>query len=113
MAFPLAVIERSTREALFTELLAVMEREGVEVVVVGLPVEPGGGEGLTARQARNFAASLGRRVAVPIVFADESHSSTLAEAQLREAGLRGPRLKKALDAQAAAVILEGHLQRNG
>ena len=111
MSFPLCMVERTTRERLFAELLEVIEREGVERIVIGLPVTPDGVDSLTARQAKNFAASLGRRTAVPIDFADESYSSAAAEAQLREAGLRGDKLKRALDAQAAVQILNGYLGR--
>ncbi len=111
MSFPLGTLERTTRERLFAELLEVIEREGVERIVIGLPVTPDGEDSLTARQARNFAASLGRRTEVPIVFADESYSSAAAEAQLREAGLCGAKLKRALDAQAAALILTDYLGR--
>ncbi len=122
MAFPLGVIERTTRERLFAELLEIIEREGVERIVLGLPRAPltyadGGdadceeSECLTARQVRNFAESLARRTATPIVFEDESFTSAAAEAQLREAGLRGKKLKSALDAQAAVLILSAYLAR--
>lgn len=111
MAFPLCVLARTTRDRLFADLLEVIEGEGVERIVVGLPLAPDGGDCLTARQARNFAASLGRRTTVPIEFIDESYSSAAAEAQLREAGLRGEKLRRALDAQAAAQILNSFLER--
>jgi len=116
MAFPLRVIERTTKDRLFAELLDVIEREGVEMIVLGLPAPPpgaedGGEESLTARQIRNFAESLARRTSVPIAFENESYTSVAAEAQLREAGLRGAKLKKALDAQAAALILTAYLER--
>lgn len=109
MAFPLKTIERSTRDATFTEILAVIESEDVEAVVVGLPLDLDGSETLTTRQAVNFARSLARRTDKPVMFADERLSSAEAEERLRQAQVSGKKLKKALDSQAAVLILESFL----
>ena len=107
---PLTVLERTTRDALFDQLSDIIGRESVETVVVGLPLGLDGQETLTTRQARNFAESLGRRVGIPVHLHDERLSSVQAEEELRLAGRRGAKLKAALDAQAAVIILESWLQ---
>ncbi len=109
MAFPLGVLTRTTREKLFADLREILEREGVERIVIGMPRAPDGGDCLTARQVENFAASLAKATDAPIVFADETLTSAVAEIELRQAGLKGKKLKKALDAQAAVHILNGFL----
>lgn len=109
LAFPRPALERdarTTREALFAALVALIEAEGVGAVVVGLPLTLEGGESLTTRQARNFAESLGRRVSVPVHLVDERLSSAAAEEQLKEAGLCSRKSRKHLDSQAAVQILE-------
>ena len=112
MAFPYRTVVRTTREALFAELLGVIESEGVEEIVVGLPLLLDGGDSMTTRQARNFAASLGRRTEVPIVLVDERLSSAAAEEELVEAGLtKRSKRKPVLDQQAAVRILETHLDQ--
>ncbi len=110
MVFPLRVVAWQTRDALFRELLAVIETQGVGRIVLGYPRRAGGDEGLTGRQVRNFAQRLARRTSVPICFVDEAHSTEEAAELLREAGVTGKALAERLDAQAAAVILERHLR---
>lgn len=106
---PLKTIERTTRDALFDELLAILQDESIEAVVVGLPLSLDGEDTLTTRQARNFADSLGRRTDLPIHLMDERLTSAEAEAELNAAGLRGKKKKMALDSQAAVVILRSWL----
>jgi putative Holliday junction resolvase len=110
VVFPLRTVAWRTRDALFRELLAVIESQGVSRIVLGYPARAGGDEGLTGRQIRKFAERLARRTAVPIVYADEAHSTEEAADRLREAGLAGEALAERLDAQAAAVILERYLR---
>ncbi len=72
---PYKTIERTTRNALFDELLEIIQKEAVETIVVGLPLSLAGEDTLTTRQARNFAESLGRRTDVPIHLMDERLTS--------------------------------------
>lgn len=112
MAFPRPALARTSRDALFAELLALAEAEGVGAIVVGLPLALDGTDSLTTRQARNFAESLARRVAVPVHLMDERLSSAEAEARLKEAGLCSRKMKSRLDSQAAVLILESWIARN-
>ncbi|WP_319472110.1 Holliday junction resolvase RuvX [uncultured Pseudodesulfovibrio sp.] len=107
---PYKTIERTTRNALFDELLEIIQKEAVETIVVGLPLSLAGEDTLTTRQARNFAESLGRRTDVPIHLMDERLTSAQAEEELNAAGLHGKKRKMALDSQAAVVILRSWLE---
>lgn len=111
MAFPLATLPRTTRDKLFADLLAVIEKEGVERIVVGLPLTLQGEDSESTRRARNFAASLARRTPLPVVLEDERLSTEAALEDLRQAGVRGKRKRAAVDQQAAVRILEAHLAR--
>ncbi|WP_018123207.1 Holliday junction resolvase RuvX [Desulfovibrio oxyclinae] len=110
LASPYKTIERTTRDALFDELLEIIQKESVETVVVGLPLSLDGEDTLTTRQARNFADSLSRRIEQPIHLVDERLSSAEAEQELRSAGLKRKKKKMALDQQAATVILRTWLE---
>lgn len=110
MAFPLATIERQGRDELFARLVALVAQEGVELVVVGWPAPAEGRDSLTARQAENFAASLARRVSVPVLMMDETLSSEAALDDLRAAGVKASRRKAVLDQQAAVLILRSYLE---
>lgn len=107
---PYKTIERTTRQALFDELLEIVHKESVEAVVVGLPLSLDGEDTMTTRQARNFAESLGRRTQVPIHLWDERLSSAEAEQELEMAGVFGKKRRQALDSQAAVIILRSWLE---
>jgi putative Holliday junction resolvase len=112
LAFPRPALARTTRDALFEALVELVREEGVQAVVVGLPLTLDGGDSLTTRQARNFAESLARRIDAPVHLMDERLSSAAAEAQLKEAGLCSRKRKSRLDSQAAVQILETWIGRN-
>ncbi|WP_243439723.1 Holliday junction resolvase RuvX [Fundidesulfovibrio soli] len=109
MAFPLETIQREGRDELFARLVSLVERECVERVVVGWPAPAEGRDSLTARQTVNFARSLARRVAVPVLLMDETLSSESAMDDLRQAGVKPSKRKAVLDQRAAVLILESFL----
>jgi putative Holliday junction resolvase len=93
-------------------LAAIREVAGeyeVERAVVGLPLNMDGSEGPSARMARGFAAKLGEALGLPVDLFDERLSTFEAEGRLRERGLDGRARRAAVDAEAAAVILQGWL----
>ncbi len=110
LAHPYATLERTTRERLFADVLAIVAQESVQTIVLGFPQALNGQETETTRQVRNFAESLRRRTDVPVVFQDEAFSSVEAERNLREGNHRGRKIKAVLDQQAAVVILNDYLE---
>jgi len=107
---PYKTIVRTTRDALFDEILDIIVKESIETVVVGLPLSLDGEDTLTTRQARNFAQSLERRTDRPVLLMDERLSSAQAEEELNAADVRGRKRKMALDSQAAVIILRSWLE---
>mgnify|MGYP006292749827 CR=1 FL=1 len=112
MALPLATLERTDNQTLFAELLAVLDRERVQTVVVGIPYGLNGEETLSTRQALNFVDRLKRRSDLPVITVDETLSSAIAEQRLADAGIPGKKRKPVLDQVAAQVILETYLNQN-
>ena len=86
-----------------------LEDEGLDVVVVGLPLRSDGSDTQATPLARAFAAALGRRVTTPVVLLDERLSSVEADARLAVNERDWRRRKAKLDAAAAAVILQDYL----
>jgi putative Holliday junction resolvase len=86
-------------------------REGVDVVVVGLPLTPRGREGEQARCSREYARAIQELEEVRVVLWDERFSTMEAERRLKEAGrsLKG----RKVDAEAAAIILQAYLEYSG
>jgi putative Holliday junction resolvase len=77
--------------------------------VVGLPLHMGGAEGDSARMARGFAGKLEAALGLPVEFQDERLSTFEASTRLREQGLSARDQRGVIDAEAAAVILQGWL----
>ena len=80
-----------------------------ETLVVGLPLALDGAEQPASRNARRFATQLQQRYELPVVLVDERHSSQEAAqrfAAARAAGLKRRSDAVAIDAEAAAVIVE-------
>jgi putative Holliday junction resolvase len=101
LARPLTVVRRVGTEPGFAALLALLEEERPERIVVGLPLSLDGREHGQARAAKAFAARLRASVGVPVELFDERFTSKLADQ-------RGG--KAARDARAAAALLEDYLR---
>jgi putative Holliday junction resolvase len=102
LATPLATVERPDSKRGFAALARLVEEQGAERVVVGLPLTLRGEEGRQAGEARRFAERLGRRLHVPVELHDERLTTRLAE---RTGG------GEDADARAAAHLLESYLAR--
>jgi len=111
LAFPRRTIIMGTREAFFTEFLALLEEEEAQAIVVGLPLHTDGTPNLTTRQVENFVARLKRRTPLPVFWMEEVLTSFEAESDLREAGKRGRAVRALIDQQAAVRILETFLNQ--
>lgn len=95
----------------FAHLAELARARGATGFVVGLPRNMDGSEGPRAAMARAFAAELGRRTGLPVDLWDERLSTVAAERSLLEADLSRRRRREVIDRQAAALILQGYLDR--
>lgn len=91
-------------EALFEEL------EGVERVVVGLPLELDGTEERPARLARQIGDAVAEKTGLPVDYMDERFSSVEAERRLLEIDLSRKKRKQVIDQAAAIIILESWMR---
>jgi putative Holliday junction resolvase len=84
-------------------------------IAVGEPYNADGSESPLTGSARRFATELARRSGLPVDLVDERWSSQDAEERLREERASGDRKRRvtreAIDAAAAAVILERWFER--
>jgi len=98
------------RDGSVLALLADLVRErGATGVVVGLPLTADGREGDLARKARRFADRLAAALALPVTLCDERYSSQEAERAIARRGR--PARRGEVDAVAAQIILQQHLDR--
>ena len=78
-------------------------------LVLGLPKNMDGSEGVRAEKSREFKDMLERDSGLPVVLWDERRSSIEAHAILHAAGKKEKQHRKTVDAVAASLILEGYL----
>lgn len=101
VARPLGVVEQAGGEKGLAELARLVREEGVERVVVGLPLTLRGMRGEQAAETERFVEALRGVLDVPIELYDERFTTDLAE---RTAGAAPE------DAVAAAHLLSGWLE---
>ena len=111
LAGALTIIERRNNAADIQAILDLVEKHGVERIIVGLPLSLDGSIGQQAEKAQAFAKMLGQKVDVPVESWDERLSTVAAERLLIEVGARRAKRKKHRDAIAASFILQGYLDR--
>lgn len=106
IASPIGVIQVQNQEQVFTEIVRRILENEVEKLVIGLPIQLNGKEGIEAERARAFAAELQPRLTIPIIFMDERLSSVAAERMLLDAGHNKQKRRANIDATAAALVLQ-------
>lgn len=110
-ANPVTTIRRSN--SIKADLRAVEEllnELGVSKVIVGLPLDLKGEEGIQAAKVKDFTDRLIRRIRVPVILWDESLSTVDAETSLIQMDISRKKRKKVIDQMAAAVILQSYLE---
>ena len=111
LASALTIIERRDSAADIQAILNLVEKHGVERIVIGLPRSLNGSIGQQAEKVQAFSKMLGQKVDVPVESWDEWLSTVAAERLLIEVGARRAKRKKHRDAIAASFILQGYLDR--
>jgi len=93
------------------KLLTLANKEDVFAIILGLPFNMDGTEGPRAQSTRAFARNLSNLTELPILFQDERLSTYAAEQAMLEADMSRKKRSEKIDAVAAAVILQGALDR--
>lgn len=118
---PLSTMPRHRSLAADAEALArVVASNGIDELIVGLPLDMAGTEGAKAVEAREWALAVAQQTGLPVRLRDERLSSHVAESRVgapgrgRAGGPPGPVRRAAhrarIDREAAAVILEDELE---
>jgi putative Holliday junction resolvase len=113
-ATPYDVLFVSSEDAALEPVLKVVAREGIERLVIGLPLNMDDTVGPQATKVVEWGKRLAQQAAKPVVFVDERLSSFGAEQRLIERKRAGEHItrnqkKKQLDAMAAAGFLQAYL----
>lgn len=104
------ILYRKMLETDLLELEKVIQEKEIGAIVMGLPLQMNGAEGVIASEVRKFAIVLEQTFSLPILLWDERLSSSAVENFLiKEVDLSRKKRAKVLDASAAAYILQGVL----
>jgi putative pre-16S rRNA nuclease len=111
IASPLTVIRRTKFKADAAELLRIAAEHKIGGFVLGLPTNLDGTAGPRVQATRAFAKNMNALSELPILLWDERLSTAAAERTLLEADASRKRRAEVIDKMAAAIILQGALDR--
>ena len=104
-----------TQENKLRRTLARIEELIVEYdiseIVLGLPKNMNGTEGIRAELTNEFKEKLERRTGLPVTLWDERLTTVAADKTMMESGVRRENRKDYVDMIAAVLILQGYLDR--
>jgi len=113
LAHPVETIERAKVDAV-ARIARIAELRGIRTLVLGLPVRMDGSEGASAAKVRAFADQLRERISnIPLIFVDETLTTSSAAAKLRAAGRNARQQKAVIDQAAAVEILNAWMNCDG
>ncbi len=103
------VIASWNHEKLVDELVALVKRERIEEIVLGLPKNMDSTEGTRAEKCKELGRELEEKTGKPVIMWDERRTTIEAHAILHAAGKKEKKHRKNVDAVAATLILQGYL----
>ncbi len=109
MAHPRPHLSGGSWPALLEALAQLAREENIDHFVVGLPRQLDGSEGRAAREARRFAAALGKHTGVQVTLCDEWLTTREARTKLHAGGKTDKQSRSRVDSAAAAVLLQSFL----
>ncbi len=117
LATPLKTLKRGKLAADLAELDALVRKNGVTALIVGLPLNMDGTEGPRCQSVRQFAANIASHgpaflAGLPVVFQDERLSTAaVTRGMIDDYDMSRAKRAERVDAAAAAWILESALAR--
>ena len=111
IASPYKLIRFKDIEDAVKEVLDIMEKEKIEVLVLGLPKNMNNTLGFASERSLNFKKLLEEKTNLKIELIDERLSTMEAERVLIEENMSRKKRKDYIDCAAAAIILDTYLRR--
>ena len=107
------VIHSRNMEKTIAQICAMVKDSDIGEIVVGLPKNMDGTEGVRAELCRDFAKKLEEATGLPVNMWDERRTTVEAHNILSQHNYHGKKRKETVDAVAASLILEGYLAFRG
>jgi len=108
-----SVIHSRNMDKTIAQIDTMVKNSDIEEIVVGLPKNMDGTEGVRAELCREFAKKLEEATGLPVKMWDERRTTVEAHNILSAHNYHGKKRKDTVDAVAASLILEGYLAFRG
>lgn len=92
------------------EIKKIIEKERVEKIIIGNPINDDGSISEMGKKIHEFADQMQKNIDCDIVFVDETLTSFVAEEMLKEEGLTVIEAKSRVDQLAAKLILQQYIE---
>ena len=107
------VVPSRNAEKAIADIVKLCKDNMVGEIVVGLPKNMDGTEGIRAELCRDFADKLKEATGLKVTMWDERRTTVEAHNILSQHNYHGKKRKDTVDAVAASLILEGYLNFRG
>lgn len=101
----------SNEDELVSVIKDIVEKEKIDILVLGLPINMDGSLGFRAQDTISFKEKLEKEIDKKIVLQDERLSTRVATDVLIEADMSRKKRKGVIDGVSAVVILQSYLDR--
>lgn len=88
------------------EIVEIIDKEDIDAVVVGLPLNYDGTEGERVEKVKKFSQMLSIRIEIPVKYQDERLTTKEASSILTDRGIKKSEQKSVIDQVAAEIILQ-------
>lgn len=113
ISYPYKLIKFSNYEEAAKEVVDIVNKEKVEILVLGLPKNMDNSMGFASERSLNFKNILEKITDKEIVLIDERLSTVEAENMLIKDDVKRKKRKNVIDELSAAIILDTYLRKVG
>ena len=111
IATPINTVNRKGTSKDLSQIKQYLNEYEIGGFIVGLPLSLDGNENKQTIKIRKFSDQLQLFFSRPIEFYDERYSSDIIFKEMRKSDFSTTKIKKKLDQQSAAYILQGYLNK--
>ncbi|MBI2448561.1 Holliday junction resolvase RuvX [Candidatus Microgenomates bacterium] len=111
LAHERAVLDGLDNDKIIEYLRKMIEEEGIDMIVLGLPINTAGEETEKTQEVRDFASMLENCLGCEVAFEDERFTTVQVDRILKEMDISQKRARGIKDMIAAKIILQGYMDR--
>lgn len=109
MAKEYSIIVNKNIQQSILKIKNIIQKEGINILVIGMPKNMDGTESKMSNYVRKFAQILKQQINIKMFFIDERLTSIEAYNNLKKMNLSPEQIKSRIDACSAKIILEQYL----